>query len=103
MTQVIRNERAFLRPVEDYSAGAMTSIHSLITLDKDENKLRGRIYLRDCDSEISFEFWAGNEARPGGRERMQGVIDKLQDELEEFATAFDRAADEIDGETDGTL
>jgi hypothetical protein len=98
---VIRNNRFFARPVEDYPAGAMTSVHSLITLDK--NELRGKIYLRDCESEISFDFWAGNGARPGGRERMVAVIAKLQLELEEFAADFNRAADELDGEQNGSI
>lgn len=97
MKQVIRNNRFFTRPIEDHSAGSMTSVHSLITLDKEKNELRGDLYLRDCHEQISFNFWAGNGARPGGRERMQAMIDKLQDELEEFATAFDQAADELDG------
>jgi hypothetical protein len=93
--EVIRNSRFFARPVEDYPAGAMTSVHSLITLDREANELRGRIYLRDCDSEISFEFWAGNGARPGGRERAREMIAKLQTELTEFAADFDRSAMEL--------
>lgn len=97
--EVIRNNRFFVRPIEDHAAGPMTSMHSRITLDRNKNELRSEIYLRDCTSQISFEFWAGNGARPNGRGRMQAMITKLQDELEEFATAFDRAADELDGET----
>lgn len=95
MKQVIRNSRFFARPVEDYSAGAMTSVHSLITLDKEKNELRGKIYLRDCESEISFDFWAGNGARPGARERARDMIAKLQIELEEFASDFDKATTEL--------
>lgn len=91
--KVIRNNRFFLRPVEDFLAGAMTSLHSIITLDK--NELRGRIYLRDCDSEISFDFWAGDGARPGARERAREMIAKLQIELEEFASDFDKATLEL--------
>lgn len=90
---VIRNNRFFLRPVENYAAGSMTSLHSRITLKG--KKLRGEIHIRDCDNQISLEFWAGDGAEPGGDERMAAVIEKLQLELAAFAADFDRAARDL--------
>ncbi len=88
-----RNNRFFLRPLTDVDAGGMTSVHSCISLNG--KKLRGEIHIRDCDNQISLEFWTGEGARPHGRERMRGVIEKLQTELTAFAADYERAADEI--------
>lgn len=88
-----RNSRFFLRPLEDVNAGGMTSVHSVITLKG--RKLRGEIHIRDCDNQISLDFWTGEGARPGGRARMHGVIEKLINELQGFAAQYDQAADEI--------
>jgi len=88
-----RNNRFFLRPVEDVGAGGMTSLHSRITVKG--RKLRGEIHIRDCENQISLDFWAGEGAKPGGRERMRAMIEKLQTELTAFAADFERAADEI--------
>ncbi len=96
--EVIRNNRFFVRPLEDYESGAMTSLHSIITLDKETHELRGTIYLRDCYRQISFEFWAGNGAWPNSSERMEAVIGKLKLELDEFAADFNRAVKELEDE-----
>lgn len=95
MKQVIRNSRFFLRPIEDFPAGAMTSMHTRII--KDGNELRGHIHFRDCDSEISFEFWAGDGARPGGRERAANMLGLIQAELDAFMRDYDQAAGDLDG------
>ena len=86
---MIRNNRFFLRPLADVEAGGQTSLHSRITLKG--KKLRGEIAIRDCENEISLEFWAGEGARPGGRERCADLIEKLQVELAAFAADFDKA------------
>jgi len=90
---LIRNRRFFLRPIADVEAGGMTSLHSRITLKG--KKLRGEITIRDCDNQISLEFWAGDGARPGGRERCAVLIEKLQIELDAFAAAYDKAAKDL--------
>jgi hypothetical protein len=87
---VIRNKRLFLRPIEDHSAGAMTSMHSLIT--KDGNELRGELHFRDCEHQISFEFWTGDGARPGGRARAANMLSLIRDEIDEFLRDYDEAA-----------
>ena len=71
----------------------MTSVHSLITLKG--KKLRGEIHIRDCENQISLEFWTGDGARPNGGERMRAVIEKLTTELNAFAADYDRAAREL--------
>lgn len=71
----------------------MTSMHTLIT--KHGDKLRGTIYLRDCDSEISLEFWAGDGARPGGRQRAANMLGRIRDEIDAFMVDYDRAAAEL--------
>lgn len=91
--RLIRNSRFFLRPIEDISAGGMSSVHSRISLKG--KKLRGEIILRDCNNEISFEFWSGEGAKPGGRKRMRDAVGKLQDELTAFMIDYERAAREI--------
>lgn len=91
---MIRNNRFFLRPIADVSAGGMSSVHSRISLKG--KKLRGEIILRDCNNQISFEFWTGDGAKPGGRERCAELIEKLQAELTAFAADYDNAARDID-------
>ena len=91
---VIRNNRFFTRPIEDYPAGAMTSMHTLIT--KDGNELRGELHFRDCDSQISFEFWAGDGARPGGRARAANMLSLIRDEIEDFLHDYDQAAADLE-------
>ena len=71
----------------------MTSVHSVITLKG--KKLRGEFHIRDCENQISLEFWTGEGARPGGRKRMNDAIEKLINELQGFAAQYDQAADEI--------
>ena len=92
--KIIRNNRFFLRPLADVDAGGMTSVHSLITLNG--KKLRGELHIRDCENQISLEFWTGDGAKPGGRERMRDAIAGLQGELEAFARDYDRTARELD-------
>lgn len=96
MKQIVRNSRFFLRPVEDYEAGPMTSVHSLITLDKEANELRGTIYLRDCNRQIRFEFWGGEGAWPGSRERAANMLGQLRGEIDAFMRDYDQAAGELD-------
>jgi hypothetical protein len=72
----------------------MTSLHSVITLKG--NKLRGEIHIRDCENQISLEFWTGDGARPGGRKRCADLIEKLQAELTAFAADYDRAAMDLE-------
>lgn len=91
---LIRNRRFFLRPIEDVEAGGMSSCHSTITIKG--NALRGEIHLRDCDNQISFEFWGGDGARPGSVERVRGVVDKLCTELCEFLDDYETAAEQIE-------
>lgn len=91
---VIRNNRFFARPIEDFEAGAMTSMHTRITLHG--QKLRGEIHLRDCDNQISLEFWAGDGARPGGRKRAADMLERIRDEIDAFMRDYDQAAGELD-------
>lgn len=91
---IVRNNRFFCRPLEDFEAGAMTSMHTRIT--KRGTKLRGTIYLRDCESEISLEFWAGDGARPGGRKRAAEMLGRIRDEIDAFMLDYDRAAADIE-------
>lgn len=90
---LIHNRRCFLRPVEDVNAGGMTSMHTHIWLDG--KKLRGEVHLRDCGRQISLEFWAGKDAKPGGVDRMNNVITTIQDELDEFRRDFEHAAEKL--------
>jgi hypothetical protein len=90
---LIHNNRFFLRPVEDVHAGGMTSLHSCIWLDG--KKLRGEIHLRDCDNQISLEFWAGEGAKPGGVNRMSDALIQIRDELDDFIDAYERAAEDL--------
>lgn len=91
---MIRNSRFFLRPIEDVSAGGMTSIHSRITLE--EGKLRGELHIRDCESQISLDFWAGEGAKPGGVDRMKNALTQLQDEIDGFIRDYEHAAEKLD-------
>lgn len=90
---MIRNSRFFLRPVEDVRAGGMTSLHSQITLDG--RKLRGEIHIRDCDNQISLEFWTGEDAKPGGVDRMKTVLALIREELDAFEDAYERAGQDL--------
>lgn len=90
---LIHNNRFFLRPVEDVNAGGMTSLHSHISLDG--KKLRGEIHIRDCDNQISLEFWTGEGAKPGGVDRMRNVLTRIRDELDEFEDAYERAGQDL--------
>jgi hypothetical protein len=91
---VIRNTRFFLRPIEDVSAGGMTSIHSRITLEG--NKLRGELHIRDCENQISLDFWSGEGAKPGGLDRMKNALTQLQDEIDGFIRDYEHAAEKLD-------
>ena len=97
---IVRLKRFFTRPIEDFSAGSMTSLHSLITFDDEEKKLRGTITRRDCESEISFEFWTGKDARPGGRKRAADMLTLLRNEIDEFMQDYDNAAAKLEGDKD---
>lgn len=87
---LIHNKRFFLRPIEDVSAGGMTSVHSRITLDGD--KLRGEFHIRDCDNQISLEFWTGEGAKPGGVDRMKTALTNLRNEIDDFIVAYEDAS-----------
>lgn len=87
---LIHNKRFFLRPIEDVSAGGMTSVHSRITLNGD--KLRGEIHIRDCENQISLDFWAGEGAKPGGVDRMKTALTSLRDEIDDFIVAYEDAS-----------
>ena len=90
---LIHNKRFFLRPVEDVHAGGMTSLHSCIWLDG--KKLRGEIHIRDCDNQISLEYWAGEGAKPGGVDRMKTALTRIRDEIDEFIDDYERAAEDL--------
>ena len=91
---MIRNSRFFLRPVEDVEAGGMTSVHSQITLKK--GRLRGELHIRDCENQISLEFWTGKGARPGGVLRMTEALTLLREEIDEFITDYETASLELE-------
>ncbi len=74
----------------------MTSMHTRIT--KHGDKLRGEIHLRDCDSQISLEFWAGEGARPGGRKRAADMLERIRAEIDAFMLDYDRAAADLGDE-----
>lgn len=90
---LIHNKRFFLRPIEDISAGGMTSVHSVITLKG--KKLRGEIHIRDCNDQISLEFWTGEGARPGGVDRMKNALTLIRDEIDEFIADYERAGEDL--------
>lgn len=93
--EIIRNVRFFARPIEDLTAGPMTSVHSVISLDREANKVRGSLYLRDCDSQISFDFWAGEGAKPGGQQRADVMLGRLRDEIDAFLIDYAKATEEL--------
>ena len=97
-SELIRNVRFFARPIEDLTAGPMTSVHSVISLDRERNQVRGSIHLRDCVSQISFDFWAGDGAKPGGMARADVMLGRLRDEIDAFLVDYETAVMELTDE-----
>lgn len=84
--KVIWYKRIWTRDASDITGGPMSSMHGHIRVDGDF--VKGELIFRDCDSQISYEHWAGN--KPNNVKKALKSLYKIRDMLDMYISKFEQ-------------
>jgi hypothetical protein len=92
--ETVYTKRIWTRDEDDLYGGAMSSMHSFVSVNKETNQVRAEISFRDCHNQIAYVHWV--EGRQAHVDKARKSLYKVKDMLDSYIEEFEKTCDDLD-------